>query len=697
MANRLAGETSPYLRQHAENPVEWYPWGEEALALARRTDKPILLSVGYAACHWCHVMAHESFEDEATAAIMNREFVNIKVDREERPDIDGIYMSAIQALHGQGGWPMTVFLTPEGKPFYGGTYYPPLPRFGMPGFTQVLESVAAAWKTRREEIENSASGIAAHLSAASGPGAQSSVLNEALLGQALEAIMNKFDSRDGGFGGAPKFPPSMTIEFLLRMAVQRDDPMALHMAEHTLTKMAYGGIYDQLAGGFARYATDIKWLVPHFEKMLYDNALLARVYLHAYQITGKPLYRRILEETLDFVSRDMRHESADRLPVGDRLPVDGGFYSSYDADSEGEEGKFYVWTADEIRQALGEDAGLFMARYGVTEGGNWEGKNILQVAAEIPALAERFGLAEEESAADFAASRLRLEAARLKLRRERAQRVWPGLDDKVLTAWNGLMMAAFAEAGRVLDRPDYLQIAIENARFLEQNLRAENGRLLRTWKAGSPARLNAYLEDYAYLADGLLALYQATFDPYWFEWAQALAGQMLSYFRDAQAAGFYDTSADHEELLYRPKEWQDNATPSGNAMAAQVFLKLSLITGDASYWDIALESISEVTGYLARFPTGFAHWLCAAAFALGDPREIAIVGELDDPDTAELIDVVSKPFRPNVVLAVGEGGENVPLLAGRSRISGKPTAYVCRRFVCQAPVTDKTALLDQLK
>ena len=678
MSNKLAGENSPYLLQHADNPVAWFPWGEEALALAREQDKPILLSIGYAACHWCHVMAHESFENEATAALMNRYFVNIKVDREERPDLDSIYMGAIQALNGQGGWPLTAFLTPEGEPFYGGTYYPPVPRYGMPSFTQVLESVADAWQTRREEIENSAAGIAAHLSQAAAAASTQAgqAANEALFDQALQVILGQFDSEEGGFSRAPKFPPSMTIEFLLRMVMQREEKMARQMAVFTLDKMAKSGMYDQLGGGFARYATDNKWLVPHFEKMLYDNALLARAYLHAYQVTGDALYRRIVEETLDFVAREMRHE-------------EGGFYSSYDADSEGVEGKFYVWQADEIREVLGKDAELFMAGYGVSDEGNWEGENILHIATEITQLAERFGLTEGEIDERLAAAKERLYAVR-------AERVWPGLDDKVLTAWNGLMLAAFAEAGRVLERADYVQIAEENAEFLARNMQTENGRLQRTWKAGSRAKYNGYLEDYAYLADGLLALYQTTFDPRWFAWVEELVQQMLDHFGDDEDGGFFDTSDDHEALLYRPKDIQDNATPSGNAMAAQVLLKISLYTGDGSYWDKAQEMLNGVTAYMARFPTVFAHWLNAAAFAMGDPREAAVVGSVQKADTKELLAALNQAYRPNLVVAAGESAEGIPLLADRPQVDGKATAYVCRRFVCKRPVTDAESLLDQL-
>jgi hypothetical protein len=676
MPNRLSNETSPYLLQHADNPVEWYPWGDEALAAARRQDKPILLSIGYAACHWCHVMAHESFEDPETAATMNEHFINVKVDREERPDLDSIYMSAVTAMTGQGGWPMTVVLTPDGKPFFGGTYFPLSPRHGMPSFRQVLQSLADAWQKRRQEIEESAGEIAQHLSRSLALEGQSGVLDKAMFDRALSTIINTFDKNKGGFGRAPKFPPSMTLEFLLQMKVQQNDSMALYMAEHTLTMMAHGGIYDHLGGGFARYSTDEKWLVPHFEKMLYDNALLSRVYLHTWRLTGKPLYRRVAEETLEFVMREMRHEA-------------GGFYSSYDADSEGEEGKFYVWKAAEIREALGDDADLFMRVYGVSEGGNWEGTNILHVARQPEEVARDLNLDVDEVEA-------RLAAARDKLYRVRAQRVWPGLDDKVLTAWNGLMLAAFAEAGRDLNRPDFTEVAVRNAQFLYDNVRTAEGRLLRTWKAGANARYNAYLEDYAYLADGLLALYQNTFDERWFAWAHELADMIMIHFYDQESGGFFDTSDDHEDLIHRPKELQDNATPSGNAMAAQVLLKLSLYTGNGRYWDVAERAVSSLYGAMLQYPTAFAHWLGAAAFILSQPQEVAIVGEPGLEDTAALIDTVFAEYRPNVVAALGDSGEVIPLLKDRPRLDDKATAYVCRRFVCKTPVTEPEALASQL-
>ncbi|MBE2223829.1 MAG: thioredoxin domain-containing protein, partial [Anaerolineae bacterium] len=512
MPNRLAQETSPYLRQHADNPVDWYPWGDEALQRAQAEDKPILLSIGYAACHWCHVMAHESFENMETAVTMNTHFINIKVDREERPDLDSIYMNAVVAMTGQGGWPMTVFLTPDGKPFFGGTYFPPTPRYNMPSFPQLLASINRAWHEQRADIDENAVQLTQGLARVITQGDQDDPLDETLFESAIAGLTRTFDEDRGGFGNAPKFPPSMTLEFLLRTGSRLDDADAGHMVEHTLKMMATGGMYDQLGGGFARYATDRNWLVPHFEKMLYDNALLARVYLHAYQITGDLFYRRVAVETLDFLLREMRHEA-------------GGFYSSYDADSEGEEGKFYVWQPAEIREILREDAEPFMLYYDVTERGNWEGKSILNVPRAPEEVAELLNMEVDELKTRLAASQQKLYAVR-------SQRVWPGLDDKVLTAWNGLALAAFAEAARILPRPDYIQAAQQNAEFLYENLRLENGRLLRTWKAGAKAKYNAYLEDYAYLADGLLALYQTTFNEKWFAWAQELGDMMLDHFKD---------------------------------------------------------------------------------------------------------------------------------------------------------------------
>ena len=674
MSNRLINETSPYLQQHADNPVDWYPWGPEALKLAQEQDKPILLSIGYAACHWCHVMAHESFEDEGTAVYMNTHFINIKVDREERPDIDSIYMQAVVALTGQGGWPMTVFLTPDGRPFYGGTYYPPVPRYNMPSFIQIMQNMVRVWTTQRQEVEESAGSIAGHLQQIVALQAEEGSLKPALFDKATAALLNNFDSNEGGFGNAPKFPPSMSLEFLLRVYIERKDSLALNMVETTLQKMAYGGLYDQLGGGFARYSTDDRWLVPHFEKMLYDNALLTRIYLHAYQVTDNPLYKRIVAETLDFVIRELRHES-------------GGFYSSYDADSEGVEGKFYVWSADEIRQLLGEDATLFMQYYDVTEHGNWEGSNILNMLHEPEEVAKKMGLsvAELES---------KISAAKQTLINVRNKRIWPGLDDKVLTAWNGLMLASFAEAGRVLNRPDYTAIATQNAQFLYDTMRdGKSGRLLRTWKEGKTAKYNAYLEDYAYLADGLLALYQTTFDEKWFVWAKELTDMMLTHFTDTENGGFFDTSDDHETLIHRPKDIQDNATPSGNSMAAGVLLKLGLYTGNNRYWDAGETAVSAMATFMEKYPSGFAQWLSAAWFILSQPQEVAIIGDVEDDDTHSLLEVTFDSYRPNFIIAIGKNGDNIPLLADRPQLQNKATAYLCkqiagkgRRWLCFAAV-----------
>jgi uncharacterized protein YyaL (SSP411 family) len=677
MANHLRNETSPYLLQHVDNPVDWHPWGDEAMALAKEQDKPILLSIGYAACHWCHVMAHESFEDEATAAQMNADFVNVKVDREERPDIDSIYMQAVNAMTGRGGWPMTVFLTPDGKPFYAGTYFPNEPRHGMPSFRQILEGVTEAWQGDRENVLSSAGEVAQQLQALSRVGLEEHAVDSEVFKNALRGLRRRFDATWGGFGEAPKFPQPMTIEFLLRASLRGDSGDALEMAEGTLQKMAEGGMYDQIGGGFARYSVDHRWLVPHFEKMLYDNAQLARVYLHAWQITGNGFYRRITEETLDYVLLEMRHP-------------EGGFYSSQDADSEGVEGKFYVWSADEIREALGDDADVFMKIYGVSDEGNWEGHNILNLRLDPQKLTAQLGV-------DAGSMEVRLAAARTKLYELRTKRVWPGLDDKVLTSWNGLMLAAFSEAGRALRRPDYIEAARSNAEFLYRTMRRDSGRLLRTWKAGSDPKYNAYLEDYAYLADGLLALYEATFEARWLDWSRELAKLMLAHFRDSTNGGFFDTSDDHEQLIHRPKDLQDNAVPSANSMAAGVLTRLSLLTGDGEYWQIAEQSTATMSKFMSEYPSGFGEWLNVASFMHSEPREIALIGS--DEEIAPLLDAAREGYRPFQVVAAGEGGAEggVPLLENRTQIDGKATAYVCRRFVCQAPVTDPQELARQLE
>ncbi|MFX1411652.1 MAG: thioredoxin domain-containing protein [Promethearchaeota archaeon] len=669
MTNRLSHETSPYLLQHANNPVDWYPWGAEALEKARAENKPIFLSIGYSACHWCHVMAHESFEDESVAAILNEHFISIKVDREERPDLDRIYMTAVQALTGSGGWPMSVFLTPEGQPFYGGTYLPPVRRYGMPSFTDVLEAVAQGWRDRRSEIVESGGklvDIIERQSALDG-GLEPTTLHPATLASALQNLQKRFDAVHGGWGGAPKFPQPMALEFLLRYHHTSGDSQALQMATQTLEAMARGGMYDQLGGGFHRYSVDDHWLVPHFEKMLYDEAQLAHVYLHAWQVTGNPFFRTITEEILDYVIREMTDPA-------------GGFYSTQDADSEGQEGKFFVWTPTEIRQALGTDADDFMVAYGVTEGGNFEGKSILEFVGELD---QREALTE----------------ARRKLFAVREERMHPGRDDKVLTSWNGLMLAAFAEAARVLDRDDYRQVAERNAGFLLRELRQDDGgstglttgRLLHTWKDGI-AKQNGFLEDYTHLIHGLLELYQTTFQPRWYVAARELADSMIAHFSDPDG-GFYDTSDDHEELITRPRDLQDGAMPSGNAMAASVLLRLAGLAVEPRYADLAHESLRRVQSMLARVPLGFGQWLLALDYALAHPREIAIVGDPTADDTRALLEAATTGYRPHQVVAVGTTAD-VPLLAGRTQLDERATAYVCIDATCRPPVTDPTALLS---
>lgn len=676
MPNRLINETSPYLLQHAHNPVDWYPWGPEALEKARREDKPIFLSIGYAACHWCHVMERESFENGETAAQLNRNFIPIKVDREERPDLDSIYMNAVVAMTGQGGWPMSMFLTPEGVPFYGGTYFPNARRHGLPAFTDVLRGVAEAWQNRRAEILSSGSQVVAALKQRDLPGVgeTGAPLDKGTLDEALEKIYRAFDRTNGGWGGAPKFPQPMTVEFLIRRYTATREEFVLKVITKTLDKMARGGMYDQLGGGFHRYATDAIWLVPHFEKMLYDNAQLARVYLHAWQITRHDFYRRIAQETLDYITREMTDPH-------------GGFYSSQDADSEGVEGKFFVWTPEEIRTALGGEAQLFIDAYGVTEHGNFEGKNILYLARDLDVLAAMHNLSIEEV-------EKRLAAVGRKLFEVREQRVKPARDEKVLTGWNGLMLAAFAEAARVLKNDNYRGVAEKNADFLLRELRGGDGRLRRSWKAGD-VRHNGYLEDYANLIEGLLTLYETTFDARWFVAARELADTMLEHFADP-AGGFFDTSDDAEALVTRPKDLQDNAVPSGNAMAATVLLKLGAFTGEGRYADAAEGALRMVQPLLEQAPTGFAQWLNALDFALGEPKEIAILGEAG---AQELLDVVFGEYRPNQVVAYARDEKDapIPLLAERRALDGHATAYVCRNFVCRMPVTEAEALRAQVE
>ena len=683
MANRLAQETSPYLLQHKDNPVDWYPWGEEALAKAQTEDKPVLLSVGYSACHWCHVMERESFEDEATAQIMNEHFVSIKVDREERPDIDSIYMSALQAMTRGGGWPMTVFLTPDGAPFYAGTYFPPVPSRGLPSFQQLLMSLADAYENRREDVLKSADSVRDYLQAATGaamPEAETSSAAE-ILDKAAGALIQQLDRRFGGFGGAPKFPQAMNLEVLLRHHRRTGDRDALSAVEDTLRAMANGGIYDHLGGGFARYSVDQYWLVPHFEKMLYDNALLSRIYLEIYQTTGDPFYRRIAEETLDYVSRDM-------------TSPEGSFYSAEDADSEGEEGKFYVWTPDEIEQVLEpEEAGLALRYWDVTERGNFEGKNILNVPRPPEAVASEFGLTIEELEG-------KVGSIRRKLFEVREERVRPGLDDKALAAWNGLMLRSFAFASRVLDREDYRETARRNGASILEKLRT-GGRLRRSYKDGQ-AKFNGYLEDYAMVADGLVALYEATFDARWLREAEALADAINELFWDEERKAFYDTPADHERLVTRPRDVYDNAAPSGNSVATEVLLKLSLLLDRDDYRQRAETVLEEMAGGLEKLPGAFGRLLCALDFSISRPYEIALVGNPEEDDTRALLDTIYSRYLPNKVIA-GRWPEepdseiSVPLLADRPMRSGKATAYVCEGYACQSPTTEPEELARQLQ
>jgi uncharacterized protein YyaL (SSP411 family) len=680
VSNRLAFESSPYLLQHQDNPVDWYPWGEEALARARAEDRPILLSIGYSACHWCHVMEHESFEDPRTAALMNDLFVSIKVDREERPDLDSIYMAAVQRLTGSGGWPMTVFLTPDGRPFYGGTYFPPVARHGLPAFRDLLTAVANAYRTRRGEVEESAGQIAESLPERTTPDPETEISAE-ILAFAARALGSFYDPREGGFGGAPKFPQPMALEFLLR-AHRRGVQGMRPMVEHTLDKMAAGGIYDQLGGGFHRYSVDGYWLVPHFEKMLYDNAQLARVYTYAYQATRDPLYRRIVEETLRYVQREM-------------TSPEGGFYSTQDADSEGEEGKFFVWTPAEVTALLGADAPLFMRAFDITHHGNFEGHNILHVARDSAALAREFDLPEDVVEATLASGRQILFQAR-------EQRVHPARDEKILTGWNGLMLRAFVTGAAVLGDPGYLATAETNASFLLTSLvRTGDGlRLHRTYKDGA-AKLNGYLEDYAFLADGLLALHEVCGRQRWFDAARALADSLIAHFADPEGGPFFTTSDDHEALIHRPRDLYDNAVPAGNSVAAEVLLRLCVHTGDERYRLHALRAIAPLQEAMARAPLAFGRLLCAADQAVDAERELAIIGAPDDPRTLQLRDVAAARFDPNLVLAIATPEEAAtstsPLLAGKTQRDGLPTAYLCERYACQAPVTSAEALAAQLQ
>jgi uncharacterized protein len=704
-ANRLANETSPYLLQHAHNPVDWYPWGPEALERAAREDRPILLSIGYAACHWCHVMERESFEDPPTAELMNDHFVSIKVDREERPDLDAIYMDAVQAMTGSGGWPMTVFLSPDGTPFYAGTYFPKEDRYGMPAFRRVLLGVADAWKNQRDVTDEQGRRVLQVISRAAELAPSEDALDEPVLRSALESLRQSFDHEWGGFGGAPKFPQPMTLEFLLRCRA-RGWEGAGEMLDVTLDRMARGGIYDHVGGGFHRYSTDARWHVPHFEKMLYDNAQLARLYAHA-RVDPASVAGGAVGETLRYLTNEMRHEL-------------GGFFSSQDADSDGVEGKFYVWSWEELlatasriggyaplpkpieddessRQAWmaglrSVSAELVGRCLGASVGGNWEGTNVLWQPEPIETIAQEAGLALEHVA-------YRVWYTLHLLLQNRASRVEPATDDKVLAAWNGLAIAALADTS--LDDVFHRRIATDAAEFVLTHMRREDGRLLRSWRygmAGGPG----YLDDYALVADGLLALYEATFETRWFREARSLADNMLGLFRDETNGGFFQTGSDAEQLVVRPKDLYDNAVPSGNSAAAAVLLRLARFTGGAEYEEAAMSALLLVADGMRRAPSGFGHALCALDFAIGPVKEVAIVGVPDSEDTMDLVRVVREHYRPNVVVAVAapddaDAAGAIPLLRDRPQVDGRATAYVCERFTCKLPITDPAGLRRELE
>ena len=677
MTNRLAQTNSPYLLQHADNPVDWYPWSQEALEKARQEDKPIFLSIGYAACHWCHVMAHESFEDEEIAAIMNDHFINIKVDREERPDLDTIYMNAVVAMTGQGGWPMSVFLTPDGEPFFGGTYFPPTSRYNIPAFKDVLLNVDRAWRTERERITRSGEEISKHLRQSVQLSGSNGRLDRSTIETAAMSLAQAYDWKYGGWGQAPKFPQAMAIEFLLLRAV-KNDKFAREMATHALNAMARGGIYDVIGGGFSRYSTDNNWLVPHFEKMLYDNALLARVYLHAHLISGEDSYREVCENTLDFIAREMSHPQ-------------GGFFSSLDADSEGVEGRYYLWMPDEVRAILGDaqEAELVISAYNLSSHGNFDGSNVLQIAIDDASLAKRCNLSVEQLLA-------KLDEIHKRLLLAREKRVKPDADDKVLTSWNSLAALVFSEAARYLSKGIYEEMAIRNIEFLLSELYTGE-RLLRSWRAGQ-AQHNAYLDDYAALILALISLYQTNHDQRWFNWALRLCEEMVAHYSDP-AGGFYDTRNDHESLVFRPKDIQDNATPSGNALAATALLQLAAFTGRQDWRDMAETMLISIQKAASSYPTAFAQWLCAIDLALQPLKEVAILSPPSDARDSALIKALWSSYRPNLVAAISPyppHPDAPALLDNRSLLDGQPTAYVCQNFVCNQPVNQPEDLLNQI-
>jgi uncharacterized protein YyaL (SSP411 family) len=665
MSNRLAKETSPYLQQHAHNPVDWYAWGTEAFERARSEQKPILLSVGYSACHWCHVMERESFEDVETARVMNELFVNVKVDREERPDVDSIYMQAVQAMTGHGGWPMTMFLLPTLEPFWGGTYFPPDDRPGMPSFRKVLHAVSDAYRNRPDDVKKVAASMREMFAATAERVRRSGTVSADVLERATRGLLASYDAELGGFGDAPKFPHAMAMEFLLQQWARTGNDAALGAVRHTFQRMAGGGIYDQIGGGFARYSVDAQWLVPHFEKMLYDNALLARLGTHLWQATKDDEVRLVTEETLDWLAREMTSPA-------------GGFYSTLDADSEGHEGKFYLWSEKEVREALGSDADALITYWGVSAAGNFEGKNILNVqsasAVAQPALA----------------------AAKKELYDARARRVWPARDEKILASWNGLMLRAVAEAARIFVETRFAALARRNGEFLFREL-VRDGRVFRTHKDGV-SRITGFLEDYAAIGLGALALYELTFERVWLERARALADALVRWFWQEDSDAFFDTPSDHAELFTRPRDVTDNATPSGTSLAVELLLRLGDMLGDADMRRRANRVLETNAEPMARYPLAFGHALTAADLAVHGAIEVALVGEPGSDDFNALARTVASRYVPSLVLAGGRPADapGISLLAGREARQGKPTAYLCRGHVCDEPVTEPERLLEQL-
>ncbi len=682
MPNRLAHETSPYLIQHADNPVDWYPWGDEALERAKREDKPILLSIGYAACHWCHVMAHESFEDAATAQLMNEQFINIKVDREERPDLDAVYMQAVQAMTGHGGWPMTVFLTPDGAPFFGGTYFPPNERHRLPSFRRILQSVAHAYLERPAQIADTVTRMrdfyAAQQDLWRAPGGDD--VNPRTLERAYRALERAYDERFAGFGGAPKFPPTMALDFLLRYNARTGTGRALDMALATFRAMARGGIHDQIGGGFHRYSVDAHWLVPHFEKMLYDNALLVRFGTHLWQETQDPEVRRVVSDTIAWLVREM-------------TSPEGGFYSSLDADSEGREGAYYVWTMAELRGVLGTDADLAAAYWGVTEQGNFEerAESVLHVASEPRVVAARFGLTNDELVQ-------RLDGMRRRLAKARSERPRPGRDDKILAAWNGLMLRGIAEAARAFGDEAYRELAIKNAEFLRTAF-VRDARVTRSYKDGV-SKGPGFLEDYAAIALAWLDVYSLTGERRWLDAARSLGDSAVALFwqedAPAGAGAWFDTARDHERLITRPRDATDNATPSGASLATELMLRLSVLTGVESYRAIAGRVVTALAGAMAQHPTAFGHLLGAADFAVFGAVELAIIGSPASQSVAEMLRHVAARFLPSLVLVqAATPGSDLPLLANRPA-SDRAIAYVCRYYACETPAESVDELADRL-